>query len=162
VAVNVSARQFHQEDFVDCVCATLKRTGADPTRLKLELTEGIVLENVDTVIERMRALADLGVTFSLDDFGTGYSSLSYLKRLPIQQVKIDQSFVSDIDLDDNDATIVRTVLAMAESLDLDVVAEGVETASQRAFLDQHGCPAYQGYLFSRPLPINELMAKLKG
>ncbi len=161
IAVNVSARQFHQEDFVDRVRETLMKTGADPARLKLEVTESIIIENVDTVIERMRALADLGVTFSLDDFGTGYSSLSYLKRLPIQQLKIDQSFVRDIHNDtDNAAAIVRTVLAMAEALGLDVVAEGVETEAQLAFLDRNGCPAYQGYLFARPMPIDELMTKL--
>ncbi len=155
LSVNVSARQFHQPDFVKQVRQSLFASGADPSRLKLELTEGVVLDNVDTVVSRMRQMNALGVGFALDDFGIGYSSLSYLKRLPLDQVKIDQSFVRDIPGDPNDAAIVRAILAMSHSLGLDVIAEGVETEEQRAFLAQHNCQGYQGYLFSKPLPIEE-------
>ncbi|NEX23529.1 EAL domain-containing protein [Thiorhodococcus mannitoliphagus] len=153
LAVNVSARQFHQPDFLGQVRESLLHSGADPTRLKLELTESIVLENVEAVIERMQALKALGVSFSLDDFGTGYSSLSYLKRLLLDQLKIDKSFVQDLTTDPNDAAIVEAILAMSRSLGLQVVAEGVETSEQHAFLLAHGCDAFQGYLFGRPLPI---------
>ncbi|HYB49961.1 MAG TPA: EAL domain-containing protein [Burkholderiaceae bacterium] len=153
LSVNVSARQFHQPDFVEQVRQSLLVSGANPARLKLELTEGVVLDHVEIVIRRMEQLSELGVGFSLDDFGKGYSSLSYLKRLPLDQIKIDQSFVSDIPWDANDAAIVRAILAMSQSLGLHVIAEGVETAEQRNFLEQNGCHAYQGFLFSRPLPI---------
>ena len=155
LAVNVSARQFKQPDFVQHVAAILAHTGADPARLKLELTEGVVLADIDEVISRMRELKAIGVGFSLDDFGTGYSSLSYLKRLPLDEVKIDQSFVRDITRDPNDAAIVRAILAMSLTLGLHVVAEGVETPEQHSFLSDNGCPAYQGYLLGRPLPIEE-------
>lgn len=153
LAVNVSARQFHQDNFVDQVLATLQRTGARAHKLKLELTESLLVANVDTTIEKMRVLKAAGVSFSLDDFGTGYSSLSYLKRLPLDQLKIDQGFVRDILIDSNDATIATMVVALAASLGLAVIAEGVETEAQRDFLAGLGCHAYQGYLFSRPLPI---------
>lgn len=155
LSVNVSARQFHQPDFVNHVRQSLLVSGADPARLKLELTESVVLDNVDTVVSRMRQMNGLGVGFALDDFGIGYSSLSYLKRLPLDQVKIDQSFVRDIPGDVNDTAIVRAILAMSHSLGLEVIAEGVETEVQRDFLAQHSCNGYQGYLFSRPLPIEE-------
>ncbi|HEX8978538.1 MAG TPA: EAL domain-containing protein [Parasulfuritortus sp.] len=155
LSVNVSARQFHQPDFVEQVRQSLLASGADPSRLKLELTESVVLDNVDAVIERMQQLDGLGVGFALDDFGTGYSSLSYLKRLPLDQVKIDQSFVRDVTRDPNDAAIVRAILAMSRSLGLEVIAEGVETLEQRDFLLANGCTAYQGYLFGRPVPIEE-------
>ena len=155
LSVNVSARQFHQPDFVDQVRQSLLASGADPTRLKLELTESVVLDNVETVIGRMQELDRLGVGFSLDDFGTGYSSLSYLKRLPLDQIKIDQSFVRDVPGDPNDAAIVRAILAMSQSLGLQVIAEGVETQAQRDFLFENGCNAFQGYLFGRPMPIEE-------
>jgi diguanylate cyclase (GGDEF)-like protein/PAS domain S-box-containing protein len=154
VAVNVSALQFRQPDFVNQVEAVLQQTGANPYRLKLELTESLLVSNVDEVIEKMFALKARGVGFSLDDFGTGYSSLSYLKRLPLDQLKIDQSFVRDILSDPNDAAIAKTIIALAESLGLGVIAEGVETAAQRDFLADSGCYAYQGYFFSRPLPLN--------
>lgn len=153
VAVNVSAHQFHQADFVDQVLAVLHSTGANPQRLKLELTESMLVSNVNLIIEKMFALKGKGVGFSLDDFGTGYSSLSYLKRLPLDQLKIDQSFVRDVLIDHNDAAIVRTIIALAQSLGFGVIAEGVETAEQRDFLSSSGCHAYQGYFFSRPLPI---------
>ena len=155
VAVNVSALQLRQRDFVDQVLAVLQRTGADPRRLKLELTESLLVSNVEDVIEKMSALKAKGVGFALDDFGTGYSSLSYLKRLPLDQLKIDQSFVRDIHLDPNDAAIARTIVALANSLGLGVIAEGVETKAQHDFLSSAGCHAHQGYFFSRPLPIDE-------
>ncbi|PKU22524.1 EAL domain-containing protein [Telmatospirillum siberiense] len=153
LAVNVSARQFRQTDFVEKVQGVLKRTGANPQRLKLELTESMLVDNVEDIIEKMSALKRAGVSFSLDDFGTGYSSLSYLKRLPLDQLKIDQSFVRDVLTDPNDAAIARTIVALAQSLGLSVMAEGVETEAQRAFLSSHGCHHYQGYYFSRPLPV---------
>jgi diguanylate cyclase (GGDEF)-like protein/PAS domain S-box-containing protein len=154
LAVNVSARQFHQPDFVAQVLVALERSGANPQRLKLELTESLLIDDVEDVIAKMVRLKDKGVCFSLDDFGTGYSSLSYLKRLPLDQLKIDQSFVRDIQVDPNDAAIARTIIALAKSLGLDVIAEGVETQPQLSFLDNAGCPVFQGYLFSRPLPQN--------
>ena len=153
LAVNVSARQFHQDDFVQQVKAALRLTGADSHKLKLELTESLLVTNVDATIAKMLTLKAAGVSFSLDDFGTGYSSLAYLKRLPLDQLKIDQSFVQDILTDSNDATIATMVVALAASLGLDVIAEGVETIAQRDFLATLGCHAYQGYLFSRPLPL---------
>ena len=152
VAVNVSARQFHQSDFVDQVLMALSRTGASAHRLKLELTEGLLVSNIEDVISKMTSLKGAGVGFSLDDFGTGYSSLSYLKRLPLEQLKIDQSFVRDILIDPNDAAISKMVIVLADSLGLAVIAEGVETEAQRDFLARQGCKTYQGYLFSRPLP----------
>ncbi len=161
VAVNVSLRQFHQRDFVDQVLSTLARTGANPSRLKIELTESLLVTDLEGVIEKMNALKGKGVTFSLDDFGTGYSSLSYLKRLPLDQLKIDQGFVRDILIDRDDAAIARMVTVLAASMGLEVIAEGVETQAQRDFLDALGCHHYQGYLFSRPLPIQEFETLLK-
>jgi EAL domain-containing protein (putative c-di-GMP-specific phosphodiesterase class I) len=155
VAVNVSAHQFRQSGFVDQVLAILKKTNANPRRLKLELTESLLVSNVDEVIEKMFALKAKGVGFSLDDFGTGYSSLSYLKLLPLDQLKIDQSFVRDVLIDPNDASIAKTIIVLAQNLGLGVIAEGVETAAQRDFLANLGCIAYQGYFFSRPLPIED-------
>ncbi len=160
LAVNISARQFRQAGFVDQVRATLERSGADPTRLKLELTESLVLDDIDDTIRKMSALKALGCRFSLDDFGTGYSSLAYLRSLPLDELKIDQSFVRDITLDSNDDAIVRAIIAMAHSLGLDTVAEGVETEAQKLFLHQHGCNAFQGYLFGRPVAIEEFDAAL--
>ena len=155
MAVNVSARQFHEPDFVATVQRSVMSSGINPARLKLELTESIVLENVDAVVSRMQQLAALGVSFCLDDFGTGYSSLSYLKRLPLDQVKIDQSFVRDVPEDQNDAAIVRAIMAMSRSLGLQVIAEGVETQAQREFLLQNDCRFYQGFLFCEPIPIDQ-------
>ena len=152
MAVNVSARQFRQADFVEQVLAVMQRTGADPRKLKLELTESMLLDNIEDVIAKMNALKSRGFSFSLDDFGTGYSSLSYLKRLPLSQLKIDRSFVRDVLVDVNDAAIAHTIVALAQSLGLTVIAEGVETEEQREFLAHQGCDTYQGYLFSRPLP----------
>ena len=153
VAVNVSARQINHTDFVDQVLSILDSTGANPQQLKLELTESVLVENIQDIIDKMFALKAKGVGFSLDDFGTGYSSLSYLKRLPLDQLKIDQSFVRDVLIDPNDAAIAKTVIALAQSLGLGVIAEGVETAAQLDFLTTSGCHAYQGYFFSRPLPL---------
>jgi diguanylate cyclase (GGDEF)-like protein/PAS domain S-box-containing protein len=155
VAVNVSAHQFRQHDFVDLVLASLDSCHADSAKLKLEITESLLLDDVEEIIAKMTALKARGVSFSLDDFGTGYSSLSYLKRLPLDQLKIDQSFVRDVLVDPNNAAIARTIVALAHSLGLAVIAEGVETEEQLLFLAGNGCHAYQGYLFSRPLPIEE-------
>ena len=156
IAVNVSARQFRHPDFVSQVKGLLDATGADPHLLKLELTESMLLNDVEDVIDKMLEFKQMGLTFSLDDFGTGYSSLAYLKRLPFAQLKIDQSFVRDVLTDPNDAAIARAILTLARSLDLDVVAEGVETVAQRDFLIQNGCQAFQGYLFGHPVPIEAL------
>lgn len=158
IAVNVSPNQFHQKNFVEQVLDILQLSGADPYRLKLELTEGFSISNIEDVIVKMTKLKQVGVGFSLDDFGTGYSSLSYLKRLPLDQLKIDQSFVRDILVDPNDAAISRMVIVLAESLGLMVIAEGVETLAQKAFLEQQGCRAYQGYLYSKPLPLAQFEA----
>jgi diguanylate cyclase (GGDEF)-like protein len=161
LAVNVSAKQFRSADFVSQVQRTLFETGAKPALLKLELTESIVLENVEDTIAKMHELKLLGVSFSMDDFGTGYSSLQYLKRLPLDQIKIDQSFVRDIVNDTNDAAIVQTIIAMSEVLGLHVIAEGVETEAQREFLDLRGCHAFQGYFFGKPVPLDEFEARLR-
>lgn len=161
LSVNVSERQFRQEHFVEQVLATLERTGAPGNRLKLELTEGLLVTNIEDIIDKMQALQKQGVGFSLDDFGTGYSSLSYLKRLPLHQLKIDQSFVRDVLVDPNDAAIAKMVIVLADSLGLSVIAEGVETEAQRIFLQAQGCHDYQGYLFSRPVPIEEFEDLLK-
>ncbi len=155
LAVNISARQFHDPGFTSQVLATLERTGADPRFLKLELTESLLVHDVDSVIAKMNTLIPKGVRFSLDDFGTGYSSLSYLKRLPLEQLKIDQSFVRDIFLDANDLAIVRAIVTLGDSLGLSVIAEGVETDEQRRFLHDTGCTTYQGYLFGRPVPAQD-------
>jgi diguanylate cyclase (GGDEF)-like protein/PAS domain S-box-containing protein len=151
LSVNVSARQFHHPDFVRQVQDALRRTGANPALLKLELTESIFADDLDEIVTKMDALKTQGIRFSLDDFGTGYSSLSYLKKLPLDQLKIDQSFVRDLLSDSNDEAIIRTVIALGQSLGLNVIAEGVETEQQRAFLLRSGCVLYQGYLFGRPM-----------
>lgn len=155
IAVNVSVHQFRQEDFAKQVRELLDQTGADPSKLKLELTESLLVDNVEDVIGKMNLLRDLGLGFSLDDFGTGYSSLSYLKRLPLEQLKIDQGFVRDLLTDPNDAAIALTIIALAQSMGLDVIAEGVETIEQRDFLAIHGCHHFQGYLFGRPVSIEK-------
>jgi len=142
------------------VAALLRQHDIEPSRLKLELTESLVLDNVADSIEKMYALKSLGVPFSMDDFGTGYSSLSYLKRLPLDQLKIDQTFVRDIVTDPGDAIIVKTIIGMARNLGLDVIAEGVETVAQKEFLLQNDCLKFQGYLFSRPLPLADFEALL--
>jgi EAL domain-containing protein (putative c-di-GMP-specific phosphodiesterase class I) len=154
VAVNVSARQFRHADFADEVLKVIAQTGADPQLLKLELTESILVTDIDNVIAKMSTLKAKGIRFSLDDFGTGFSSLSYLRRLPLDQLKIDKSFVRDVLIDHNDAVIAKAIVALADSLGLSVIAEGVETMGQRDFLSRAGCHAFQGYLFSRPLPLD--------
>ena len=161
IAVNISARQFNQEDFVNQVLTALDYSGANPQRLKLELTESLLVNNVEDIIGKMSALKSKGVGFSLDDFGTGYSSLAYLKRLPLDQLKIDQSFVRDILIDANDAAIAKMIVVLAESMGLAVIAEGVETEAEKNTLAQLGCHAYQGYFFSRPLPLSEFEAFVK-
>lgn len=157
IAVNVSARQFRHPDFVLQVITILDQTGANPHLLKLELTESMLLNDVEDAIRKMGELRVLGFSFSLDDFGTGYSSLGYLKRLPLEQLKIDQSFVRDVLSDPNDAAIVQTILALGKSLGFTVVAEGVETCEQRDYLLRHGCEVFQGYLFGRPAPVQDLL-----
>ena len=153
LAVNVSARQFRQNDFVGLVQCVIEDAGVAPQGLKLELTESLVLDNIDDTIAKMTALKALGVRFSMDDFGTGQSSLSYLTRLPLDQLKIDQSFVRNIGIKSSDGVIVQTIIGMANNLGLEVIAEGVETVAQQAFLALHGCTLYQGYLFGKPTPL---------
>jgi len=160
MAVNVSSRQFRHAGFVDDVARVLAITGAPSGQLKLELTESLLVEDMETTIATMTALRSYGVGFSLDDFGTGYSSLAYLKRMPLDQLKIDQSFVRDLLTDPNDAAIVDTIIGLSRSLGLEVIAEGVETGQQRDRLARAGCRFYQGYLFSRPLPLDQLEAYL--
>lgn len=153
LSVNVSAREFQQEYFVENVKQILDETGANPALLELEITESMLLHNIDDLIKKMRVLRELGVTFALDDFGTGYSSLSYLKKLPLNRLKIDQSFVRDLDKDVNDEAIVQTIIQMGQTLGLEVIAEGVETQTQCAMLEQYGCHNFQGYLFGKPASI---------
>ncbi len=160
IAVNVSQRQFLQPGFVAEVRELLQKTGADPHLLKLELTETIFARDIGDIEHKMKELRALGISFSLDDFGTGYSCLAYLKKLPFDQIKIDQAFVRDLPNEPHDAAIVLTVIALSTSLGLDVIAEGVETVSQRDFLEQNGCHAFQGYLFSHPVGKAELMQLL--
>ena len=162
VAVNCSAQQFQHEGFVETVARILRETGMPALRLELEITESVIIHHSEEVNARFQALEDMGVRISIDDFGTGYSSLSYLKRLAIHQLKIDQSFVRDISSDPDDAAIVSAIIAIAHSLDLDVLAEGVETAEQLAFLRSLGCDTAQGYLFSKPLPAEEFARLLAG
>jgi EAL domain-containing protein (putative c-di-GMP-specific phosphodiesterase class I) len=161
LSVNVSAKQFHQKDFVEQVLATIARHDINPARLKLELTESMLVANIRDIIIKMDALSKIGVYFSLDDFGTGYSSLQYLKKLPLHELKIDQSFIRDIISDSSDRAIVRTIITLAHGLDINVIAEGVETAEQKQYLLDNGCMYYQGYLFSEPVPIDEFEAVLK-
>ena len=160
IAVNVSARQFHQPDFVEQVLAVLKRCGADPGRLKLEITESLLVDNLEETISIMSELKSHGVQFSLDDFGTGYSSLTYLKRLPLDQLKIDRSFVRDMLRDTASSAIAQAIVSLSQVLDLSLVAEGVETEEQRVRLDGIGCHAYQGYLFSPPVPLEKFQSLL--
>jgi diguanylate cyclase (GGDEF)-like protein len=161
LAINVSAKQLHQTNFVEQVKTTLRQYKFEPGRLKFELTESVLLKNVENTILVMSMLAEIGVKFSLDDFGTGYSSLQYLKRLPLFQLKIDQSFIRDISIDSSDLVIVSTIIAMANKLDLTVIAEGVETEEQLRVLLKCGCNEFQGYYFSKPLPVDEFEALIK-
>jgi diguanylate cyclase (GGDEF)-like protein/PAS domain S-box-containing protein len=159
LAVNVSAMQFHQDDFAEQVRLTLARYDLNPSRLKLELTESLVLDDIDDAIVKMQQLRDFGVRFSMDDFGTGYSSLYYLTKLPIDQLKIDQSFVRNITVSQSDAVIVQTIIGMADNLRIESIAEGVETEEQLRFLELQGCHLYQGYLFGRPVPLADFEAQ---
>ncbi|MCD2452404.1 EAL domain-containing protein [Methylicorpusculum oleiharenae] len=161
LSVNVSPKQFRQDDFITQVQEIVQRHAINPARLKLEITESVLLKNVEDLIVTMNVLKALGVQFSLDDFGTGYSCLQYLKRLPLNELKIDQSFVRDITSDSNDKAIVRTIIAMAQNLNLDVIAEGVETEEQRRLLMDKGCSHFQGYLFSKPIPIDDFEELVK-
>jgi EAL domain-containing protein (putative c-di-GMP-specific phosphodiesterase class I) len=154
LAINVSVHQFRQADFVQQVKSVMERTGVQAHQLKLELTESSLVHDIDDIIVKMEQLKDMGVGLSLDDFGTGFSSLNYLKRLPLDQLKIDQSFVRDILTDPNDAAIARMVIGLGDSLGFSVIAEGVETQGQREFLIENGCHQFQGYLFSKPVPAD--------
>jgi EAL domain-containing protein (putative c-di-GMP-specific phosphodiesterase class I) len=154
LAINISARQFHQLDFVEQVLSAVAAAGANPRNLKLELTESMLVNDVEDVIVKMTSLMSHGLRFSLDDFGTGYSSLSYLKRLPLDQLKIDQSFVRDLPVDSCSGAIAQAIIALGSAMGLSVIAEGVETEAQRDFLSRLGCNSFQGYLFSRPQPLN--------
>ncbi|MEN9236140.1 MAG: EAL domain-containing protein, partial [Gloeomargarita sp. GMQP_bins_25] len=156
MAVNVSARQVHQPDFVPQLLTILEHTGANPHRLVLELTETVMLEDLDRVGQKLEQLRAAGVRLALDDFGLGYSALRYLKRLPLSQLKIDRLFVRHVLENPHDQAIVRMILALGETLHLDVLAEGVEQEGQRDFLVAQGCRIYQGYLFAPPLPVEEL------
>ena len=158
LAVNVSASQFRQPDFVAQVLSVVKLSGVQPSRLKLELTESMLVKDIEDVVQKMTALQTHGVGFSLDDFGTGFSSLSYLKRLPLGQIKIDQSFVRDLSTDSSDMAIVRTLISLGKSLGLSVIAEGVETEDQHAWLRDNDCHFFQGYLFGKPVPLEQFEA----
>jgi EAL domain-containing protein (putative c-di-GMP-specific phosphodiesterase class I) len=155
VAVNLSARQLHEPDFVEMVMDIIRESGLPPECLKLEVTESSVIQNPEVCISKMRMLRAQGITFSIDDFGTGYSSLSYLKRFPIDTLKIDRSFISDAMSSKGDQEIVKTIIAMARNLNIDAVAEGVETQEQKDFLASYGCNSMQGFFFAHPLPVEQ-------
>jgi EAL domain-containing protein (putative c-di-GMP-specific phosphodiesterase class I) len=161
LAVNVSARQFRQDDFVEKVHLALQKSGAKPKQLQLEITENMIMDNPDDAIVKMQAIRQLGVGFSVDDFGTGYSSLSCLQRMPLDQLKIDQTFVCNLAADSQDTAIIRIILALGQSLGLTVIAEGVETEVQRNYLNKYGCTVFQGYLFGKPMPLAEFEWHLK-
>jgi diguanylate cyclase (GGDEF)-like protein len=161
LSVNVSAKQLMRRDFVDDVIGIVERTGANPNRLKLELTESTLFADVEAVTGKMAALRARGIHFSLDDFGTGFSSLTYLRRMPLDQLKIDKSFVSEVESNANDAAIARTIIALGNSMGLAVIAEGVEREAQRAFLAIHGCTSYQGFLFGRPAAVGDLERQIR-
>lgn len=161
LAINISARQFHQHNFIEQVLQTLIDQKINPSCLKLELTESVVLNHIDDAITKMHTLRDAGLCFSMDDFGTGYSSLSYLTQLPLSQLKIDQSFVRNVGVKRGDAVIIQTIIGMAKNLDMEVIAEGVEREDQRDFLKGHGCAFFQGYLFGKPMPIKAFESMIK-
>ena len=156
MSVNVSMAQFHRPDFVEQVLAVLQQTGARPERLRLELTESLLLNDLEGTIQKMQRLRAVGVRFAVDDFGTGYSSLSYLHRLPLSQLKIDRSFIWDALKEGHGAAIVRMIVALGKTMGMSVLAEGVETSEQLVFVMAEGCHYYQGYLYSRPLPEAQL------
>lgn len=161
LSINVSSRQFRQADFVEKVLGIIDQTGADPKHLVLEITEGVIIENIQDTIQKMHSLKTAGISFSIDDFGVGYSSLSYLRQLPLDELKIDRSFIQDIETDTNDATLVETIISMAHHLDLSVIAEGVENQAQIEFLKNNSCFSYQGYYFSYPIPAKEFTLLIK-
>jgi EAL domain-containing protein (putative c-di-GMP-specific phosphodiesterase class I) len=160
MSVNVSALQFRQPGFVDGVASTLRAAGLPGRLLELELTESILIQDAEDTLARLHALAELGVLLAIDDFGTGYSSLGYLKRLPIGRLKIDRSFVTDLPGDTSDASIVNAIIHLGRALDIQVIAEGVETEAQRLFLRQAGCHEFQGYLFAPALDVKSFEALL--
>lgn len=160
LSVNVSAKQLQQADFVEQVLHCVKRSGCNPNRLKLEITESMLLDGREAVISKMVQLKGHGIRFSLDDFGTGYSSLSYLKTLPLDQLKIDRSFVCDLMTDPSDADIARAIVTLGHALNLEVIAEGVETLEQSERLSSYGCTRFQGYYFGRPMPLEQLLAAM--
>ena len=155
VAVNLSARQFNEEKLVESIAAVLEETRMDPACLELEITESMIMHNVGTTMQKLTALGNMGIRIAIDDFGTGHSSLAYLKRFPIDTLKIDRSFISDLTRNAEDKTITATIITMGKSLDLTVVAEGVETQEQLDFLRAHGCDEYQGYYAHKPMPADE-------
>jgi EAL domain-containing protein (putative c-di-GMP-specific phosphodiesterase class I) len=158
LALNASALELRQPDFVEQVRQALSTTGINPALLKIELTESLLVDNVSDTVVKMNALKALGISFSMDDFGTAYSSLAYLKQLPLDQLKIDQSFIRDLGDNPSNAALVQAIILMGRTFGLDVIAEGVEAEAQLEFLNLNGCDAYQGYLFSRPLPLEEFEA----
>jgi diguanylate cyclase (GGDEF)-like protein len=158
LAVNISAVQFKEPDFVEMVKLQIDKHHVNPLNLKLELTESVALESLDLVVAKMSRLKEIGISLSLDDFGTGYSSLSYLKQLPFDQIKIDQQFIANIATDSSDAVMIKTIIGLANNFKMSVIAEGVETDQQLAFLKQYGCNLYQGYFFSKPIPVKEFEA----
>ena len=160
IVVNLSPRQFKDKNLVQMIAGILEEAGIDPKCLGLEITESVIMENADQVLQTLTELNEMGIQLSIDDFGTGYSSLNYLKSFTIDKLKIDRSFVQDLVMDADDAAIVTAILAMAHSLGIRVVAEGVETAQQLEFLKQHGCDEYQGFYFSKPLPAEKAIEKL--
>jgi EAL domain-containing protein (putative c-di-GMP-specific phosphodiesterase class I) len=157
LAINVSVKQFRQADFAEKLIAKLTLYEIDPSKLELEITESMLMDQLGDTIAKMDQLQQFGVRFALDDFGTGYSSLSYLKNLPLGCLKIDQSFVRDMLVDQDDAAIVETIIALAKTLKLQVIAEGVENPEQAAMLNQLGCDLLQGYLYSKPMPLNHYL-----
>ena len=159
--MNISHQQFHQPEFVQRVQQILSDTGADPKRLQFEITETILIKDAKDSIDRMNALKQMGIRFAIDDFGTGYSSLADLRRLPIDTIKIDRSFVRDLGTDPNDAAIVRAILSMAQHIGLKVIAEGVETREQLMFLREAGCTYYQGYLGRPPMSCETFREELR-
>lgn len=161
MSVNLSPRQLRQKNLVEMIAEVLDKTGLAPRFLELEITEGVIMHHADKAIAILQQLHQLGVQLSVDDFGTGYSSLAYLQRFPVHRLKIDQSFVRDLISDADDASIVKAVIAMAKSLGLEVVAEGVETKEQLAFLSKFHCDEYQGYYFSKPVPAEEFVRLLQ-
>jgi EAL domain-containing protein (putative c-di-GMP-specific phosphodiesterase class I) len=161
VSVNLSARQFQQRDIATLVMSVLEETGLEPKYLELELTESTIMRNAEEAITMLAELSALGIGIAIDDFGTGYSSLAYLKRFPVHRLKIDRSFVADIGSSGDDETITSAIIALAHSLELQVIAEGVETSAQHDFLRARDCDEMQGYLFSRPMPHDDIPGLLQ-